>query len=1218
MTLRQLRHPRHARPFPATPDRRRAAALLRASLLAGCVALALLARPAAAAAPGAADADATPALEESAQTAGAEESSDSALAEADPFAAPAPLLPLVFDGVPNRDTWRSASAFDGSMVSPMSIIEPPPALNNTLPGLLGYLQNWLLGNDYQSCGLLGTGCLTIDRANFNYSYLSLILNLVQLPNAVDLDGNQPANHLTLIGAVHSDSYIQFQDSNYTGNNNNASCVVIGVACTWRTNAAQNNQVLIGDGSYANGSNTIVMGTNARHQLPTISAAAAGFTGGPDTNYAARLGNSVVIGDNSFGNANRQTILGFGATSTHANSVALGAGSSTAVGAQTGYAAFGLATPQTSAGEVSIGAAGATRKLSNVAAGSVGTDAVNLAQLQGALATAASDPFAVKYDDAGGSPNLQSVTLQGAGGTTLANVRAGAVNAASTQAINGAQAFAISQSNAQRLGGGAAVAADGTVTAPNYVIAGNGYANVGAALAALDGNAQALDAYAVQYDDDGAGNPDYSAITLRGPVGTGTVLGNLAAGQIAAGSLQAVNGGQVFGIGTGIANLFGAGAAFNAGGTFTAPNYVIGGNAYSNVGSALAALDLGAQNADAFAVQYDDDGSGNPDYAAITLRGPAGTGTVVDNVAAGQIAAASLQAINGGQLFDLGTGIADIFGGGATFNAGGTFTAPNYVIGGNAYTNVGAALSALDNNQNTGNAFAVQYDDDGAGNPNYAAITLRGPAGTGTVIDNVAAGQIAAASLQAVNGGQLFDLGAGIAGLFGGGAAFNAGGTFTAPSYSIGGTAYHDVGAALSALDGNQSASNAFAVQYDDDGSGNPDYAAITLRGPAGSGTVIDNLAAGQIAAGSLQAVNGGQIQTMGDSIAAVFGGGSLFNAGSFGAPNYTVQGAGYSNIGAAFAAVDASLTNLNNRIDNLPPATAPDPRVAIDGSGNASVAAGSRGVAVGASASAGGNRATAIGGDSYAAGANDTAVGGNARVNADGSTAVGANSSIAAGATNAVAVGESASATASGAVALGQGAVADRADSVSVGNANQQRQVVNVAAGTQDNDAVNLAQLKASQSGTVRYDGNPDGSVNTTQVTLNNGGAAVTVRNVRAGTANTDAVNVQQLNDGVNRAINTSNQYTDNWGNQLRRDIGQLDDKASAGVASAMAVAGLPQSYMPGKSMAAIAASSFRGESGFAVGISTISEDGRYVYKLSGNSNSKGDVGVTVGAGIVW
>ncbi|MEH6422581.1 YadA family autotransporter adhesin, partial [Pseudomonas sp. CGJS7] len=246
------------------------------------------------------------------------------------------------------------------------------------------------------------------------------------------------------------------------------------------------------------------------------------------------------------------------------------------------------------------------------------------------------------------------------------------------------------------------------------------------------------------------------------------------------------------------------------------------------------------------------------------------------------------------------------------------------------------------------------------------------------------------------------------------------------------------------------------------------------------------------------------------------------------------------------------------------------------------------------------------------------AIGGNARVNADGSTALGANSSIAAGATNAVAVGESASATASGAVALGQGAVADRANTVSVGNANQKRQITNVANGTQDNDAVNVAQLKASQNGTVRYDTNVDGSVNNTQITLNNGGGSVNIRNVRAGTANTDAVNVQQLNEGVNRAISTSNQYTDNWGNSLRREIGRLDDKASAGVASAMAVAGLPQSYMPGKSMAAMAASTYRGETGFAIGISTITEDGRYVYKFSGNSNSKGDVGVTIGAGIVW
>ncbi|TKR32786.1 hypothetical protein FCE95_00165 [Luteimonas gilva] len=1043
---------------------------LRANLLAAALALPMA---------GAWAQTAPPAEEETVQqdattksVADTEEDSEEAQALAPAFVPSEPYL------LPPPDF--SMFSLAGGGMSPMSVIEPPPATNNTLPGLVQYLNDWLLGNDYQACGLLGSGCLTIDRANFNYSYLSLILNLIQAPNVLDLDGNQPANHLTLIGSVHSDSYIQFQDSNYFGNNNNASCVIIGLACTWQTNAAQNNQVIIGDGSYANGSNTIVMGTNARHQLPTITAAQAGFPGGPDTNYAARLGNSVVIGDNSFGNADRQTILGFGATSTHANSVSLGAGSSTAVGAQTGYIAFGLAAPQNSSGEVSIGAAGATRKLTNVAAGSVGSDAVNLAQLQGALATMAADPFAVKYDDLGGSPNLQSVTLQGAGGTTISNVRAGVIAPASTEAINGSQIFAISQSNAQHLGAGAGVAPDGTVSAPNYVIDGNGYNNVGSALAAIDTGLAEADAFAVQYDDDGAGNPDYGNITLRGPAGTGTVLDNLAAGQIAAGSLQGVNGGQIFGIGTSVANLFGGGTTFNAGGTFTAPNYIIGGNSYTNVGDALSALDGGLSDSDAFAVHYDDDGAGNPDYGNITLRGPAGTGTVLDNLAAGQIAAGSLQAVNGGQLFALGSATASLFGGGTTYNAGGIFTAPNYVIGGNTYHNVGDALTALDGNVSGGNAFAVQYDDDGSGNPDYGNVTLRGPAGTGTVLGNVAAGAVTAASLDAVNGSQLFSAQTTIANIFGGGASV----------------------------------------------------------GPAGGWTP----------------------------------------------PSYFIQGNTYNNVGDALSALNQGLDDVNDRVDNLPPASVGDPLVAVDGvrdgSDDATVASGSGSVAIGSNAESGGDHGVAVGGGSFAAGDNDTAIGGNARVSADGSTGVGANVAIGAAATNAVAMGEGAavsaasgtavgqgsSATATNSVALGQGSVADRANTVSVGGAGNTRQITNVAAGVQT----------------------------------------------------TDAVNVGQLNTSIQNAITQSNTYVDNRINEMRDDIWEIDRGYRAATASALAVAGLPQAYMPGKSMVAMAASGYKQEAALAIGITTISENGRWIYKFSGTTNTVKEVGVTVGAGLQW
>jgi len=163
------------------------------------------------------------------------------------------------------------------------------------------------------------------------------------------------------------------------------------------------------------------------------------------------------------------------------------------------------------------------------------------------------------------------------------------------------------------------------------------------------------------------------------------------------------------------------------------------------------------------------------------------------------------------------------------------------------------------------------------------------------------------------------------------------------------------------------------------------------------------------------------------------------------------------------------VTTLEGQIGYLQQNTARLDYLSVDGNAAASTAAGSKGVAVGSAAKAGGDHGTAVGGDSYAAGLNDTALGGNAKVNADGSTAVGANTTISTRATNAVAVGESASVTATGAVALGQGAVADRANTVSVGNATQQRQIVNVAAGTQATDAANTGQVDQALASAKTY-----------------------------------------------------------------------------------------------------------------------------------------------------
>jgi autotransporter adhesin len=126
------------------------------------------------------------------------------------------------------------------------------------------------------------------------------------------------------------------------------------------------------------------------------------------------------------------------------------------------------------------------------------------------------------------------------------------------------------------------------------------------------------------------------------------------------------------------------------------------------------------------------------------------------------------------------------------------------------------------------------------------------------------------------------------------------------------------------------------------------------------------------------------------------------------------------------------------------------------------------------------------------------------------------------------------------------------------------------------------------------------------------------VTNVAAGTAPTDAVNVQQLNSGVSSAVTQANSYTDSQIQSLRGDLNSLRRDADAGAATAMAVAGLPQPSGPGKSMVSIAGSIYRSQSGQAIGISTISENNHWIYKAAISTNTRNDYGAVVGAGYQW
>lgn len=204
-------------------------------------------------------------------------------------------------------------------------------------------------------------------------------------------------------------------------------------------------------------------------------------------------------------------------------------------------------------------------------------------------------------------------------------------------------------------------------------------------------------------------------------------------------------------------------------------------------------------------------------------------------------------------------------------------------------------------------------------------------------------------------------------------------------------------------------------------------------------------------------------------------------------------------------------------------------------------------------------------------------------------------------------------------VAIGAGSVASADNTVSVGTVGGERTITNVAAGVNDTDAVNVSQLKGFTAGGVQYDKNADGTVNNNSLTLNPGGTGpTTIHNVAAGTASTDAVNVAQLQSGLTNTLNQANGYTDARINALQDDLWTMDRGYRGATASAMAMAGLPQAYLPGKSMLAVGMGGYQSEYGMAVGLSCITDNGRWVYKAQASGNTTRDWGFSVGAGIQW
>ena len=267
-------------------------------------------------------------------------------------------------------------------------------------------------------------------------------------------------------------------------------VVIGAG----SQVSGQSAIAIGDGSQANGNQSIAIGTGN-----IVNGNNSGAFGDPTI---INGNNSYSVGNNNTINSDDTFVLGNGITANQNGSVVLGLGSAAMTGAGiVGYRAAGNAaiTATTSTtGAVAVGDAanGVYRQVTGVAAGTADSDAVNVSQLKSvsdALESSneALSNAAVQYDtNPDDTVNKGSITLGGgAAGTTITNVNGGAINAGSTDAINGGQLYNLGNDVAGIIGGDAAIDDEGNLTATN--IGGTGANNLNDAIAAVNnGNAQA--------------------------------------------------------------------------------------------------------------------------------------------------------------------------------------------------------------------------------------------------------------------------------------------------------------------------------------------------------------------------------------------------------------------------------------------------------------------------------------------------------------------------------------------------------------------------------------------------------------------------------------------------------------------------------------------------------------------------------------------------------
>ncbi|QMJ63681.1 YadA-like family protein [Escherichia coli] len=788
---------------------------------------------------------------------------------------------------------------------------------------------------------------------------------------------------------------------------------------------------------------------------------------------------------------------------------------------------------------------------------------------------------------------------------ITNLLAGTVSSDSTDAINGSQLYGLADSFTSYLGGGADISDAGVLTGPTYTIGGTDYNNVGDALAAINTSFSTSLGDSLLWDATAKGG-DGAFSAGRGKDNTASIITNVADGAISSTSSDAINGSQLYDTSKYIADTLGGDAEVNADGTITAPSYTIANAEYNNVGDALNALDDNALLWDATA----NDGAGA--YNA----SHDGKASIITNVADGNIGEGSTDAINGSQLFNTNMLIQQ------------NSEIINQLAGNTSETYIeenGAGINYVRTND-TGLTFtdasaagigstAVGYNSVAKGDSSVAI----GLDSYSDVDTGIALGSSSVSSRLIVKGSRdtsVTEEGVVIGydttdGELLGALSIGDDGKYRQIINVADGSEAHDavtvrqlqnaIGAVATTptkyYHANSTAEDSLAVGEDSLAMG----AKTIVNGNAGIGIGLNTLvladAINGFAIGSNARANHTNSIAMGNGSQTTRGAQTGYTAYNMDAPQNSVGEFSVgsedgqrqiTNVAAGSADTDAvnvgqlkvtdaqvsqntqSITNLNNQVTNL------DTRVTNIENGIGDI--------------------VTTGSTKYF------------KTNTDG---VDANAQ----GKDSVAIGSGSIAAADNSVALGTGSVANEENTISVGSSTNQRRITNVAAGVNATDAVNVAQLKSSEAGGVRYDTKADGSVDYSNITLGGGNGGTTrISNVSAGVNNNDAVNYAQLKQSVQE----TKQYTDQRMVEMDNKLSKTESKLSGGIASAMAMTGLPQAYTPGASMASIGGGTYNGESAVALGVSMVSANGRWVYKLQGSTNSQGEYSAALGAGIQW